>query len=194
MRKPTSRFTRRFLSTRAVTTRHLPVAVGASAVALFVAAPAIAGHDKVMVEGPLTAYSPAVPEGAKGRVKAIYDADGSTFVRLRVRGLLPNTEYGAHAHVNVCGPTGADAGPHFQHVVDPVSPSTNPEYANAENEIWLDLTTDAQGRGLAEAEVDWQFSPDRRAKSVIIHEEHTHTGQHDAGTAGARLACLTVPF
>ncbi len=49
---------------------------------------------------------------------------------------------------------------------------------------------------MAQTKVPWQFSPERRAGSVIIHAEHTHTGGLDgtAGTAGARLACLTVGF
>ena len=37
------------------------------------------------------------------------------------------------------------AGPHFQNVIDPVRPSSNPAYANPGNEIWLDFTTDEEG-------------------------------------------------
>jgi superoxide dismutase, Cu-Zn family len=58
------------------------------------------------------------------------------------------------------------------------------------NEIWLDFTADAQGNGFAVATVDWQFPDPRRLRSVVIHEHHTHTD----GTAGARLACITVAF
>jgi len=28
----------------------------------------------------------------------------------------------------------------------------------------------------------------------VVHAEHTHTGSGEAGTAGARLACLTIAF
>ena len=151
--------------------------------------------EQVRAEGPLVRYDTVlVPEGAFARVKALYDGAGRTHVQLQVWGLAPETDYGAHAHTNPCGTTGAAAGPHFQHVQDPVTPSTDPAYANPENEVWLDLTTNAAGHGVATTVVPWQFSPTRRAQSVILHEEHTYTGPQDSGVAGARLACLSVPF
>lgn len=155
---------------------------------------AAAPAQQVRTEGSLIRYGNALPEGAWARVKAVYDGAGRTHVQLHVRGLAPSTEYGAHAHTDVCGATGLAAGPHFQNRVDPVSPSTDPAYANPTNEIWLDLTTDEAGHGVATTTVPWQFDSGRRAKSVIIHEEHTHTGPTDSGVAGARLGCLTVPF
>lgn len=179
---------------RATLTRHLPIAVGVSAVALFAASPALAGSEQVRAEGPLTVYSAAVPAGATAQVKAVANSAGDTIVTLHVRGLEPRTAYGAHAHVNACGLDGAAAGPHFQNVVDPVSPSVDPAYANPVNEIWLDLTTNAAGHGVAHAKVPWQFSPDRRARSVILHEQHTSEAPGSAGTAGPRLACLDVAF
>jgi superoxide dismutase, Cu-Zn family len=175
-------------------TRHLPVAVGVSAVALFAASPALAGAEQVRAEGPMTVYSAAVPAGATAHVKAVYNSAGDAIVTLHVQGLKPRTEYGAHAHVNACGLDGAAAGPHFQNVVDPRSPSVDPRYANPVNEIWLDLTTNAAGNGAAHATVPWQFSPDRRARSVILHERHTSEAPGSAGTAGARLACRDVAF
>lgn len=164
------------------------------------AAPAPA--DRIRTEGELIRYpvvdtagqSITLPEGARARVQAVYSAAGSTVVTLHAWGLAPGTEYGAHAHVNPCGSTGSAAGPHFQHVVDPVSPSTDPAYANPTNEIWLDFTTDEAGNGVAQTTVPWQFDETRRAASVIIHEHHTHTGSANSGVAGARLACLSVDF
>jgi superoxide dismutase, Cu-Zn family len=179
---------------RTALTRHLPVAVCVSAVALFAASPALAGADHGRGDGPLISYSPAIPSGASAKVTAVYDSAGKSTIVLHVKGLKPRTEYGAHAHVNACGPTGAAAGPHFQNVVDPVSPSVDPAFANPQNEIWLDLTTNAAGNGVAKAVVPWQFAADRRAHSVIIHERHTSTVPGTAGTAGARLACLDVDF
>lgn len=184
---------------------HRTAARRATAVCLLVAASgavvsagspvSAAPAETVRAEGPLVRHDPArVPEGASARVKAVYDGAGRTHVQLQVWGLAPDTEYGAHAHTNPCGANGAAAGPHFQNVQDPVTPSTDPAYANPENEIWLDLTTNAAGHGIATAVVPWQFSPTRRAKSVILHVEHTHTGPQDSGVAGARLACLSVPF
>lgn len=140
------------------------------------------------------ALAVAAPEGATARVQRVETADGRTIVTLDVSGMEPYAAYGAHAHVNACGSTGGAAGPHFQHVVDPVTPSVDPAYANPQNEIWLDLTTNRAGEGRAKAVVDGQFAPDRRAKSVIIHEKHTMTESGSAGVAGKRVACLTVPF
>jgi Cu-Zn family superoxide dismutase len=171
-----------------------PPAAAVAAVGLFVSSPAIAGADRIRDEGPLVSYSSAIPTDATARVQAVYDASGKTQVTLHVWGLQPNTEYGAHAHKNACGTTGAAAGPHFQNIPDPVVPSVDPAYANPRNEIWLDLVTDEAGNGAAQTQVPWQFAPDRRARSVIIHVEHTHTGPNDSGVAGTRLACLTVGF
>lgn len=179
---------------RLTPSRHLPPALAVVAVGLFVASPALAGSDRVLAEGPIISYSSEVPAGASARVQAIYDAAGRSRITMVVRGLRPNTEYGAHAHRRPCGPIAADAGPHFQHAVDPSQPSTSPAYANSSNEIWLDFTSNADGRSTVKTTQRWQFEPDRRARSVVIHEEHTHTGGTDSGTAGARLGCLAVEF
>ncbi|WP_214404156.1 superoxide dismutase family protein [Pseudonocardia lacus] len=130
--------------------------------------------------------------GARGAVSAHAD-EGGTTVRLAVRGLLPDRVYGAHAHALPCGADGDAAGPHFQHEPDPGQPSTDPRFANPENEVWLDLTTDANGAGSVETVVPWQFT-DRRARSVVIHAEPTRTGPGEAGTAGQRVACVSVDF
>ena len=171
-------------------TRHLPVAVGVAGLALFAASPAIAGADHGRGEGPLRSYSADVPQGATAKVTAVYDARGKSTIMLHVKGLRPRTTYGAHAHVYGCGATGAAAGGHFQHVLDPVQPSVNPAYANPLNEIWLDVTTNAAGNGVARSVVDWQFTPDLRPGSVVIHALPTAPG----GGAGTRLACLDVDF
>ena len=174
--------------------RLLPVAALMTAAGVFAASPALAQADHIKVEGPLVRYSADIPEGATASVDAIYNSAGDSIVILHVRGLKPFTEYGAHAHARPCGATGAAAGPHFQNNPDPHQPSTNPAYANPGNEIWLDFHTNAAGNAVSQTKVPWQFTPDRRAGSVIIHKEHTHTGPDDSGTAGARLACLTVAF
>jgi superoxide dismutase, Cu-Zn family len=116
---------------------------------------------------------------------------GRTTVVLAVHGLIPNREYGAHAHQKTCGPAPADSGSHYQNVVDPVQPSVDPAYANPENEVWLDFTTDEDGDAYAVSEVDWQWT-DRHARSIVIHAEHTMTDPGHAGMAGARLACLNI--
>ncbi|WP_406639478.1 superoxide dismutase [Amycolatopsis sp. WGS_07] len=144
--------------------------------------------------GQAVTYRPdLVPAGAKAHVAALSASRVGTTTVLVISGLLPRHEYGAHAHVNSCGATGDAAGGHFQHVPDPVKPSVDPAYANPHNEIWLDFTTDRSGIGHATSTVDWTFDG-RRAKSVVIHETHTHTDPGHAGTAGGRLACLNVGF
>ena len=153
-----------------------------------------AAAERVRAEGPIVRYDSAlVPEGATARVQEVRTASGSTVVQLQVRGLLPDHEYGAHAHVNACGSTGAAAGPHYQDVVAPAGHGTDPAYANPENEVWLDLTTDSEGNGSAQALVGWQFRPSG-ANSVILHVHHTDTEEGTAGTAGPRIGCLTVAF
>jgi superoxide dismutase, Cu-Zn family len=135
----------------------------------------------------------AVPVGSKVAVTSS-SAEGTTVVTLEVSGMLPNHMYGAHAHTKACGATGADAGPHFQYKQDPQQPSTNPQYANDKNEIWLDLTTDASGAGVASTKVNWSFPANRRPHSVVLHDHHTSTAAGTAGDAGTRLACVTVGF
>jgi superoxide dismutase, Cu-Zn family len=143
-------------------------------------------------------YNPAlVPEGADLEVYATSNGT-STTIRLEAVGLLPDRGYAAHAHANACGPTGDAAGPHFQNQPDPAAgpgkPSTDPAYANPQNEIWLDLKTDSYGDGEATATVPFVFTA-RAPASVIVHDaEATATEPGKAGSAGARLACLTVPF
>ena len=142
-------------------------------------------------DGPATTYhAELVPAGASAEVTVTTSPSG-VVTELKVTGLVPGRVYGAHAHVKACGEKGDAAGPHYQDKIDPVSPSVDPAYANPRNEIWLDLTTDGQGAGTAKSTVDWQFA-DRKPASVVLHEKATATEAHHAGTAGARLACVTL--
>ncbi|MGH3568300.1 MAG: superoxide dismutase family protein [Pseudonocardia sp.] len=134
-----------------------------------------------------------VPVGARAGVTSKEDA-GSTTVMLDVSGLQPDRQYGSHAHTMPCGADGQAAGPHFQHEQDPVSPSVDPAFANAVNEIWLDFTTDPSGASMVTSTVPWTFTDDRRAKSVIIHAMQTATEPGRAGDAGGRIACISVDF
>jgi Cu-Zn family superoxide dismutase len=138
-------------------------------------------------------YQPAlVPAGAEVSVQA-RTGGGNTMVRLAVQGLLPDRTYGAHAHTKPCGPMGDAAGPHFQHEPDPNQPSTDPAFANPQNEVWLDLTTDASGAAMVESNVAFEFT-EQRPGSVVIHESGTSSEPGKAGTAGPRIACVTVGF
>lgn len=118
--------------------------------------------------------------------------NGSTRALLAVFGLLPNRGYAAHAHTNACGAAPGAAGPHFQHMVDPNQPSVNNMFANPSNEIWLDVRTNAVGAGTSRTTVPFVFT-DRVPGSIVIHAaEKTETRNSVAGTAGPRIACLTL--
>ena len=141
-------------------------------------------------------YNPALaPVGA--RLRAVLTPSGeSTNAELTVSGLLPNRGYAVHAHAKGCGASPEAAGPHYQNRIDPTAtpqaPSTNPEYANPRNEIWLDVHTDAAGSGTRRVTVPFVFT-DRGPGSIVVHEAtETATGPGRAGTAGARIACLTL--
>jgi Cu-Zn family superoxide dismutase len=135
------------------------------------------------------------PVGA--RLSATMTPSGqSTNAELTVFGLLPNRGYAVHAHTNACGPNPESAGPHYQNRIDPAAtpqaPSTNPEYANPRNEIWLDVRTDALGGGTSRTTVPFVFTG-RGPGSIVVHEAmETATGPGEAGKAGARIACLTL--
>lgn len=119
-----------------------------------------------------------------------------TVATLVVAGLLPNRGYAIHAHAKACGATGEAAGPHYQNRLDPAAtpqtPSTNPDYANPRNEIWLDVHTNAAGSGTSHTTVPFTFT-DRTPGSIVVHEAMTTaTAPGHAGQAGARIACLTL--
>lgn len=133
------------------------------------------------------------PEGARAAVVQWAGPDGSTRIHLFVKGVVADRVYGAHVHTKPCGKLPADAGPHYQDQVDPVTPSVDSRYANPRNEVWLDFETDHRGAAHATSRNDWRFR-DGGARSVVIHEMATATHDGHAGTAGARLACLNVDF
>ncbi|WP_367128835.1 superoxide dismutase [Saccharothrix sp. HUAS TT1] len=139
----------------------------------------------------------AAPPGAQLELEVV-EGGGTTTVRLIADQLQPDRGYAAHAHTDPCGEEGSDAGPHYQHEVDPAAtperPSVDPAYANPRNEVWLDLTTDGEGDGTAETTVPFTFG-DRVPSSIVLHEHPTtETEQGRAGSAGARIACFTAPF
>ncbi|MGH3924798.1 MAG: hypothetical protein ACRDTT_18380, partial [Pseudonocardiaceae bacterium] len=160
----------------------------------------LGGEGRLTKPGPLSnafTYDPVTaPVGALLRV-ALTASNKPTTARLDVSGLLPNRGYAVHLHDRACGLTGAAAGPHFQHQVDPAAtpdtPSTDPEFANPRNEIWLDIRTDATGAGTSHTEVPFIFT-DRVPASVVVHEQTvTAMEPGKAGKAGDRVACLTLP-
>ncbi|MDS1270099.1 superoxide dismutase family protein [Lipingzhangella sp. LS1_29] len=143
----------------------------------------------------------AVPPGAEYTVSAAPLDDGGFEVSLEVAGLEGSRDFGAHVHTDACGDDPGDSGPHYQHEEDPAvadsddedAVSTDPDYANPDNEIWLDFTTDEDGSASVEHAVDWEPRAGA-ANSVVLHAEHTATDEGVAGTAGDRLACITTEF
>lgn len=133
-----------------------------------------------------------VPTGAQAQV-SLEVAAASTQVQLKVTGLQPGRAYGAHLHKKACGASPADAGGHYQNTPDPVQPSTNPKFANPRNEVWLDFTTDAHGAASSHSTVPFVFrSGAEGPQSLVIHAMTTATMPGKAGTAGPRLACVTL--
>jgi Cu-Zn family superoxide dismutase len=123
----------------------------------------------------------------------VHRQGSSTRVDLQVEGLRPSHAYGAHLHQLACGSDPAAAGPHYQNVPDPVTPSTDPRYANPRNEVWLDFTTDGDGDGSARSIVPFVLRTGAEAPhSLVLHAGHTMTGPGMAGTAGPRLACVNL--
>lgn len=140
-------------------------------------------------------FNPALaPTGARLAVDMI-PSGTSTNVELTVNGLQPNRSYAAHAHTNACSSPDS-VGPHYQNRVDPAAtlqkPSRNPEYANPNNEVWLDVRTDAAGSGITRVTAPFVFT-DRGPGSIVVHEaEQTSTDPSEAGESGDPIACLTL--
>jgi Cu-Zn family superoxide dismutase len=133
-----------------------------------------------------------VPAGATARV-AISTTSAGMRVELTTNGMVPRRSYGAHLHTQPCTAVPDQAGPHYQHMHDPVKPSVDPAYANPHNEIWLDFTADTTGAASATSAPDWVFPAGEPARSLVVHTQQTRTSPGEAGTAGARVACLTLP-
>ena len=137
-------------------------------------------------------YDPAVvPPGATVTVVTAHKPAGVS-VRLSAAGLIPRRAYGAHLHTEPCAALAAAAGPHYQHRRDPVLPSVDPAFANPGNEVWLDFTADVGGAASARSVQAWSFDERHPPRSLILHAQVTRTGTGVAGTAGARVACLTL--
>ncbi|MQS12244.1 superoxide dismutase family protein [Streptomyces kaniharaensis] len=131
--------------------------------------------------------SDLVPYGSHAAVFTDRSTAERTVVTLRVAGLAPGHEFPVHMHTGSCGADPAASGPHYQNVLDPVQPSTDPAYANDRNELRLVLHTDGRGDGTASATVAWQPRPGE-ARSLVLHAG-TPAGRH---AAGERVACVKL--
>ena len=157
---------------------------GLAAATVLVAVPAAAMAAGVVVDhghGPTVVHDTAY-EQIRTQVHA-WSSEGTTRVRLMVTGLPARRTFGAHVHTGTCGSDPLASGGHYQHSTDPSAPL-------AQREVWLDVTADADGRGVATTTVPWAFEPGS-AGSVVIHALPTNA---QTGAAGARLACTSVAF
>jgi Cu/Zn superoxide dismutase len=133
-------------------------------------------------EGPDRVYGTNALSGASAKVSAADLGSDTTRLVLEVEGVdaPAGTEFGAHVHVNPCGPSPADAGGHYG---DGDAGGTL-----RHREVWLDFSVDAHRRGRAVATRDWAVA-DRVDRSIVLHVLGT---DHATGAAGARLACIDL--
>jgi hypothetical protein len=126
------------------------------------------------------AVNPAI--GAEGDVHVVVGANGRTIVTLHVEGLPTSRSFAAHLHRDAC--SAAFGGPHYQ------APSGTPAgNADAEHEVWLDISTNAAGNARSQAVVPFEVAPG--ARSVVIHQGDA-TGPGGVVAPSQRLVCLDV--
>ena len=141
-------------------------------------------------------YDPDLaPIGAAMTATIIPTSEGSR-AQLTVLGLLPDRGYAVYAHDKTCGTTTSAAGERFQIHRDPAAtsaaPSTDPNYANPDNEIWLDVRTDDAGTGTSATTIPFVLT-DRVPGSLVVYAGmHTPPNPAQAGNVGAPIACLTL--
>lgn len=174
-----------------LTTSPLRTAVGATAIVLLTATPALALGPFLRTSGPLRDLAPTAAgpfDGASARVQLVESAKGSHAV-LTVKGIDPSVDgqtFGAHLHDGPCvAGDGAAAGPHYNSQVHDHAPRPA---VNDRTEIWLDFTVE-DGAGTGTASVP--FVPQPGNRSVVIHAMPTNP---QTGGAGPRLACKTVEW
>jgi Cu-Zn family superoxide dismutase len=142
-------------------------------------------------------YNPALAPLGGHMTASLTPSGDSTVADLTVSGLAPNRGFSVVAHDNTCGGVPGGEGPRFQKRIDPAAsptkPSTNPEYSNPTNEIWLDVHTDSTGAGTSHTTVPFVFT-DRGPGSIVVHDEPqtTATSGQALGQASDRVACLTL--
>lgn len=141
-------------------------------------------------------YDPDLaPIGAAMTASIIPTSEGSR-AQLTVLGLLPDRGYAVYAYDKPCGVSADAVGALFQNRPDPAAtssePSTDPEYTNPDNEIWLDVRTDDAGAGTAATTIPFVLM-DRVPGSLVVHDQmHTPRNPAQIGNIGPPIACLTL--
>lgn len=127
-----------------------------------------------------------IPRTATATAEA-FEVEGELRIELSVRGFPAARTFGSHLHKLPCDDP-MKAGGHYQHMPFPTGGmASDPAYANATNEAWLDFTTDATGKGEIALTVSWLPRPGE-AQAIIIHHMATGVG----GLSGPKLACLPI--
>ncbi|MGH3694435.1 MAG: hypothetical protein ACRDRX_10710 [Pseudonocardiaceae bacterium] len=141
-------------------------------------------------------YDPRLaPIGAAMTATIIPTSEGST-AELTVLGLVPNRSYAVSAHTKACGTNANTAGTRFHFSPDPAprapTTSSDPELAEPEGEISLQVRTDAAGTGTSRIALPFTLT-DRVPGSMVVSDGTPGTTDPDqAGKARARIACLTL--
>ena len=156
------------------------IRTGLVAAAALAAVPTAAVAAGVFVDhghGPSNTYDAAYAD-ISTQVHAWTRGD-STTVRLMVNGLPPGRTFGAHVHTGTCSADPAASGGHYQHPTATAVPL-------AEREVWLDVTSDARGRGVATATVPWGLAPGAGGSGVKPPgATNPPTGAHHRPVVGA---------
>jgi Cu-Zn family superoxide dismutase len=136
--------------------------------------------------GPMDTATPNPIVGNASATAQAWDEGGIMRIKVSVQGFPPNRDFGVHLHKLACNDP-MKAGGHYQHYAAPAGMATNPDYANYQNEAWLDFTTDATGKGGNDLKMSWV--PRRgEAQALIFHHMKSGVG----GASGAKLACLPM--
>jgi Cu/Zn superoxide dismutase len=123
--------------------------------------------------------------GASAAVHMVATGAGGSRVTLHVKGVdaIAGRTFGAHVHVNPCGEFDPLlAGGHYQHQTTAAGEPVEPV------EIWLDVTIDTDGNGVAHSKRPWAVD-ESTPRSVILHANPTTP---KTGVAGPRLACINL--
>jgi hypothetical protein len=146
----------------------------------------------VMSNAPFTVFADPYGDGSSNPAAGIRGQAGASFTTretytgIRVSNLPPRRTFGAHVHKLSCADT--KGGTHYQNIPSPTTP-TDVAYANANNEIWLDFTTDRNGRAQVSQRSNFVIRRNQ-ANSIVVHTQATGEG----GIAGAKLACIDLDF
>lgn len=127
-----------------------------------------------------TAHAGVITDsGVTGQAHFTATGAGTTIVTIEAAGLKPGDSYGAHVHFGTC--------PQF---LGHFKFDTSIASARRANEVWLDLTANADGRARDQVSVAG-IAPDQVLSVVIHHESNPDLAPNVAGETqpGARIAC-----